>query len=69
MKTEPPYLLLGSFQLFFGSLLLWLALRAAPTLMRGGEPWPNQRFIKTIYFVLGLTMVVFSIWGFYLGRR
>jgi drug/metabolite transporter (DMT)-like permease len=68
--NNPPSAFLGLFQLLFGSLLLLLALRRAPVTIRfTHEPWPNQRFIKTSLFVLGLLMVMFSILGFYSGGR
>jgi hypothetical protein len=56
-------------QLGFGVAALWLSLQKTRLRGRGGEAWPNQRFGKASFLVLGTAMVLFSLWGLYLNRR
>jgi hypothetical protein len=32
------------------------------------EPFPNQRFAKTAFFVVGVVLILGGLWGLWLGR-
>lgn len=57
------------FQFGLGVALLWLSLRSAPLRARGGALWPYQHFGKMCFLLLGLAMVVLSLWGLFLERH
>jgi hypothetical protein len=44
----------------------WVSMRRAPIRNRNGEVEPNQRFVRTAFFVVGFAMVALSLWGLYL---
>jgi hypothetical protein len=55
-------------QLGFGIAALWLSLKKGTLRGRDRKPWPNQRFGKACFFVLGTAMALLSFWGLYVNR-
>src|ERR1700730_10765037 len=55
--------------IFIGSSLIWAALSHVPISGRDGVPFPNQRFYRTCFLILGPAMVVLSLWGLWLGNQ
>ena len=56
-------------QLLFGVILIWISLQREQIRARGGQAFQNQRFMRTCFFLLGTSMLLFSLWGLWLQRK
>jgi len=57
------------FQVLFGAAVIWFSAQKGELRMRGGEPFPNQRFIRTSFLVIGAALLIGGIWGLFLARQ
>lgn len=59
------------FQVAVGVLAVFVAVRHAPipTAVNNPEPFPNQRFARAAFFVVGAALILGSCWSFWLARH
>jgi hypothetical protein len=63
-------LLLNVFQLFLGGAAIFFAFKRGPITNRGTTvPYPNQRFARTAFFVVGVILIFGGIWSLWLARH
>ena len=58
------------FQIGMGLAAIFIAVRRAP-IPRGRnspEPFPNQRFARATFFIVGAVFILGGLWSFWLAR-
>ena len=63
-------LLIHVFQILMGVAAIFAAFQRGPILQRSGTaPFPNQRFARTAFFVVGVVLILGAIWSLFVMRH
>jgi hypothetical protein len=63
-------LLLHVFQIMMGVAAIFFSFKRGPITYRNSPlPFPNQRFARAVFFVVGVALILGGLWSLWLARR
>jgi hypothetical protein len=69
MEMTSKELLLHVFQVMMGFAAIFFSFKRGPIAYRNSPlPFPNQRFARTAFFVVGVVLILGGLWSLWLAR-